>query len=62
MKVAGNALLIECEDEQIAAHVAGHKLNTGLCMRASARHLVVRVAHEKKFRALAHMLGSGIPG
>lgn len=62
MKVAGSALLIECADEEIATLVAGHKLNTGLCMRAGARHLVVRVEHEKKFRALAHTLGFGIPG
>lgn len=62
MKVAGHALLIECEDEQVAALLAEHKLNTGLCLRTGARHLVVRVEHEKKFRALAHTLGFGIPG
>ena len=62
LKVAGTTLLIECADEQIALLVAGHKLNAGLCLRASDRHLVVRLEHEEKFRALVRTLGLGMPG
>jgi hypothetical protein len=61
LKVAGTTLLIECQDEQIASLVAGHKLNAGLCLRAGERHLVVRLEHEKKFRALVRTLGLGMP-
>jgi hypothetical protein len=62
LKVTCTALLIECADEQIASLVAGHKLNTGLCQRAGDRQLVVRLVHEKKFRALVRTLGLGMPG
>ena len=62
LKVAGTALLIECQDERTAGFVAGHKLNTGLCERVGERRLVVRREHEEKFRALARTLGLGMPG
>lgn len=61
LKVAGTALLIECRDEQTAAFVAGHKLNTGLCQCAGGSRLVVRLEHEEKFRAMVRTLGLGMP-
>jgi hypothetical protein len=61
LKVAGTTLLIECQDEQIALLVAGHKLNAGLCLRAGDRNLVVRLEHEEKFREMVRTLGLGMP-
>lgn len=61
LKVIGTMLLIECKDESTAEFVAGHKFNKGLCERVGGRRLVVRLAHEEKFRALLQTLGLGMP-
>jgi hypothetical protein len=60
LKVIGTTLLIECQDEETAEFVAGHKLNTGLCQRSGEQRLVVRLEHEEKFRAFVRTLGLGI--
>jgi hypothetical protein len=60
LKEVGTALLIECQDEATAELVAGHKLNTGLCLRAGKQRLVVRLEHEEKFRTLVRILGLGM--
>ena len=61
MKVLATSLLIECVDQETADLIAAHKDTARLCMRAGARHLVVRLDQEDKFRKAAHLLGYGIP-
>lgn len=56
----GTALLVECQDEETAEFVAGHKLNTGLCQRVGGQRLAVRLEHEEKFRAFVRTLGLGM--
>ena len=60
LKRVGPALLIHCEDAEVAALIAIHKETTGLCLRAGDHHLVVRLEHEEKFRKLVHLLGFGM--
>lgn len=60
LKVLGTALLIECENEKIASMVADARKTAGLCLRAGARQLVVRLEHEEKFRDLVRKLGFGV--
>ena len=60
LKRVGPALLIHCEDAEVAALIAMHKETTGLCLRAGDHHLVVRLEHEEKFRKLVHLLGFGM--
>ncbi len=43
LKRVGTALLIYCEDAEVAALIAMHKETTGLCLRAGDHHLVVRL-------------------
>ncbi len=52
--------LIECQDADTASLIATHKETAGLCLRAGDRHLVVRLEHEAKFRAVARVLGFGL--
>ena len=61
LKLIGTVLLIECRDESTAELIAGHKLNTGLCQRAGGQRLLVRLAHEQKFKAFVRALGLGMP-
>ena len=61
MKVLGSSLLIECVDASTADLIAAHKDTAALCMRAGARHLVVRLDQENKFRKAVRLLGYGIP-
>jgi hypothetical protein len=60
LKIVGTALLIQCEDAEIAEMIATRKETAGLCLRAGERHLVVRPEHEEKFRALVRVLGLGM--
>jgi hypothetical protein len=60
LKIVGTALLIQCEDAEIAEMIATGKETAGLCLRAGERHLVVRPEHEEKFRALVRALGLGM--
>lgn len=46
LKVSGTALLIDCENAEIAAMIATHKETASLCLRASDRQLVVRLENE----------------
>lgn len=57
----GTALLIECADAEVAAHVADHDVTKALCQRAGDRHLVVPVDAEASFRKALHTLGYGMP-
>ena len=61
MTVLATSLLIECVDAETADLIAAHKDTARLCMRAGARHLVVRLDQEDKFRKAARLLGYGIP-
>ena len=61
MTVLATSLLIECVDPETADLIAAHKDTARLCMRAGARHLVVRLDQEDKFRKAARLLGYGIP-
>jgi hypothetical protein len=60
LKISGTALLIDCENAEIAAMIATHKETAGLCLRAGDRQLVVRLEHEEKFRTLIRILGWGM--
>jgi hypothetical protein len=60
LKIVGTALLIQCEDAEIAEMIATRKETAGLCLRAGERHLVVRPEYEDKFRALVRALGLGM--
>jgi hypothetical protein len=60
LKISGTALLIDCENAEIAAMIAAHKETAGLCLRAGDRRLVVRVEHEEKFRNQIRILGFGM--
>jgi hypothetical protein len=60
LKVAGTALLIDCENAEIASMIATRKETAGLCLRAGDRQLVVRLENEEKFRNLIRILGFGM--
>lgn len=60
LKISGTALLIDCENEQIAATIAARQEASGLCLRAGDRQLVVRLENEEKFRTLIRILGFGM--
>lgn len=61
MKVLAASLLIECIDPATADLIAAHPDTARLCMRAGARHLVVRSDQEGKFRKAARLLGYAMP-
>ncbi|MFL9911870.1 hypothetical protein [Paraburkholderia sp. RL17-337-BIB-A] len=58
LKISGTALLIDCENTEIAAMIVTHKEAAGLCLRASDR--VVRLENEEKFRNQIRILGFGM--
>jgi hypothetical protein len=60
LKVSGTALLIDCENAEIASMIATRKETAGLCLRAGDRQLVVRLENEEKFRNLLRILGFGM--
>jgi hypothetical protein len=60
LKISGTALLIDCENAEIAATIATHKETASLCIRAGDRQLVVRLENEEKFRNLVRILGFGM--
>jgi hypothetical protein len=60
LKIKGTALLIDCEDAEIADMIATRKETSGLCLRAGDRQLVVRLENEEKFRTLIRSLGFGM--
>jgi hypothetical protein len=60
LKISGTALLIDCENAEIAAMIATHRETAGLCIRAGDRQLVVRLENEEKFRNLIRILGFGM--
>jgi hypothetical protein len=61
LKNTGAALLIECQDAEIAELIASHERTKKLCLRAGERHLVVKVEAEEQFRKTLHVLGYGLP-
>jgi hypothetical protein len=60
LKILGTALLIDCENAEIASMIATRKETAGLCLRAGNRQLVVRLENEEKFRNLIRILGLGM--
>lgn len=60
LKRAGNAVLVECRDNETTDAIAGHRETGSLCMRAGPRTLVVRAAHLDKFREKVRLLGFGM--
>jgi hypothetical protein len=60
LKISGTALLIDCENAEIASMIATRKETAGLCLRAGDRQLVVRLENEEKFRNLIRILGLGM--
>ncbi|HET7863612.1 MAG TPA: helicase-associated domain-containing protein [Burkholderiaceae bacterium] len=61
LRIAGTAVLVECQDAATAATLAVHKETAGLCLDAGDRHVVVRSEHQAKFRSAARVLGFGMP-
>ena len=60
MKISSAALLIDCENEEIAIMIATRKETAGLCLRAGDRQLVIRLENEEKFRTQIRTLGFGM--
>jgi hypothetical protein len=60
LKISGTALLIDCENEEIAAMISTRKEAASLCLRAGDRQLVVRLENEERFRTLIRDLGFGM--
>lgn len=60
LKTAGNAVLIECRDNETAEAIAGHRETGHLCLRAGPKTLVVRTDHLEKFRERIRLLGFGM--
>ena len=60
LKTAGNAVLIECRDNETAEAIAGHKETGPLCMRAGPKTLAVRTDQLDKFRERVRLLGFGM--
>jgi len=60
LKTVGNALLIECRDEETAEAIAGHKETSPLCLRAGKKTLAVRTELLDKFREKTRLLGFGM--
>jgi hypothetical protein len=60
LKIAGTALLIDCDSAATAAMIATHKETAGLCLRLGDRQLVVQLGQEEKFRMLIRVLGFGM--
>ena len=60
MKISSAALLIDCENEEIAVMIATRKETAGLCLRAGDRQLVIRLENEEKFRTQIRTLGFGM--
>lgn len=60
LKPVAAALLLECRTEQIAVTLAGHKETAKLCQRVGKKQLVIKQAHEEKFRQAARIVGFGM--
>lgn len=60
LKTVGNAVLIECRDNETAEAIAGHRETGHLCLRAGPKTLVVRTDHLEKFRERVRLLGFGM--
>ena len=60
LKRVGNAVLIECRDNETAEAIAGHRETEALCMRAGQKTLVVRTDQLDKFRERVRLLGFGM--
>jgi predicted PhzF superfamily epimerase YddE/YHI9 len=60
LKILGTALLIDCENAEIAAMIGTRKKTAGLCLSTGDRQLVVRLENEEKFRNLIRTLGFGM--
>jgi hypothetical protein len=60
LRLSGNAVLIECLDEEIAQRIVQHKETVALCARAGPKTLVVRADQLNKFRERVRVLGFGM--
>jgi hypothetical protein len=60
LRSSGNAVLIECLDDEIAQRIAQHKETIALCACAGLKTLVVRTEHLIKFRERVRLLGYGM--
>lgn len=60
LKSCGNAVLIECLDDEIAQRILQHRETAALCASAGAKTLVVRAEHVNKFRERVRVLGYGM--
>ncbi len=62
LQTVGNALLLECRDQETAELITAHKETGALCLRAGPKMLVVRSEHLEKFRERVRLLGFGLAG
>ena len=60
LKVAGNVVLVECRDAEIADAIAAHKETGSLCQRTGTKGLVVPANQLDKLRERVHLLGFGL--
>ena len=60
LKSCGDAMLVECVDEEVVAKVLADKRLAKLCMPAGERHLVVPAKAVERFRKAIRGLGFGI--
>lgn len=56
----GNAILLECADDEIASLICESPHGRSLCIRAGKHHIVAPARHDSRLRALVHELGFGI--
>lgn len=60
VEAAGTAILFYCRDSSVASELAAHSLTKNLCQISGKHHLVVKSAHEDKFRKAMRIIGYGL--
>ncbi|MBI3373485.1 MAG: hypothetical protein HY017_17295 [Betaproteobacteria bacterium] len=60
LRMVGNAVLVECRDNETAEVISGHRETGSLCTRAGPTTLVVRTDQLDKFRERVRLLGFGM--
>lgn len=59
LKIAGNAVLVQCRDAAVCDAIAAHKETAALCLRVDTKTLVVKTSQIEKFRERVRVLGFG---
>ncbi len=61
VKLAGDAVLVECASEDVAKEIIGNRHVAKICMLAGKKHLVYPAGKAKAFRKAIHALGYSLP-